>query len=326
MESLVSISPVAPIVEMDGVTTPPDTVRAAFAPPGTLDAAEHYTRRLALGHYENFSVLSILLPQRLRQDFSNVYAFCRTADDLGDEVPDKELALSHLGRFGEYTRACYDGKPLSPLFVALRQTTRKFDIPIQPFLDLIDAFEQDQRVNRYDNFTQLVDYCRRSADPVGRLVLYMCGYRDEERQQLSDRICTALQLANFWQDVRRDVLDRDRIYIPADSMRRFELTERQIHEGRCDENFRRLLRFEVDRTAELFKEGERLLPMLDSSVRRHVALFWRGGLAVLEAIRRQNYDTLNRRPTISRRKKAWLMAQVFMAGLGGRLAGAATND
>src|SRR6185312_17106191 len=239
----------------------PETVRAAFAPPLPVDAAQQYTRRLALGHYENFSVISMMLPRHLRQDFSNVYAFCRTADDLSDEVPDKSLSLRFLSRFKEMTRACYNDKPASPLFVALRQTIVRFDIPIDPFLDLIDAFEQDQRVNRYETFEQLVDYCRRSADPVGRLVLYMCGYRDPERQQLSDRTCTALQLANFWQDVRRDIVDRDRIYIPGDSMRKFGVTEEQIVQGRCEGRFRDLMRFEVDRTASLFNEGDRLLPM-----------------------------------------------------------------
>ena len=286
----------------------PDTVRAAFAPPCPPEEARRYTRRLALGHYENFSVISILLPQHLRQDFANVYAFCRTADDLGDEVPDKALSLRYLHRFKEFTHACYNGRPASPLFIALRETIAKYEIPIDPFLDLIDAFEQDQRVDRYETFGQVVDYCRRSADPVGRLVLYMCGYRDDERQRLSDRTCTALQLANFWQDVRRDIVDRNRIYIPAESMRQFGVTEAQIVEGRCDDNYRQLIRFEVDRTESLFNEGERLLPMLNSDVRQQVTLFGKGGRAVLEAIRNQDYDTLSRRPVISGWQKGKLIA------------------
>jgi squalene synthase HpnC len=204
------------------------------------------------------------------------------------------------------------------LFVALRETITKFEIPIEPFLDLIDAFEQDQGVNRYDTFDQLVDYCRRSADPVGRLVLYMCGYRDAERQRLSDRTCTALQLANFWQDIRRDILDRDRIYIPRESMRKFGVTEDQIVEGRCDEHFRELMRFEVNRTASLFNEGDRLLPMLNSSVQRQVKLFGEGGKAVLEAIRRRNYDTLGRRPVISGWKKGELIARAMAGGIAAR--------
>ena len=305
----------------DAGAAAPETVRAAFAPPCPPDQARRFTKRLALGHYENFSVLSILLPNRLKQDFSNVYAFCRTADDLGDEVPDKQLALSYLGRFRDYTYACYEGRPLSPLFVALQETIAKYDIPIRPFLDLIDAFEQDQRINRYDNFAQLVDYCRRSADPVGRLVLYMCGYRDPRRQELSDRTCTALQLANFWQDVRRDILDRDRIYIPADSMRQFGVTEEQIREGRCTPAFCDLMRLEVERTAQWFDQGDALLPMLDPTIRRHVALFASGGRAVLDAIRRQNYDTLSRRPAISKWQKGALVARALTTGVATRLGG-----
>ena len=294
----------------------PATVRAAFAPPGTLDEAHRYTRGLALGHYENFSVVSLLLPRHLRQDFCNVYAFCRAADDLSDEVADRQLSLEYLSRFRQYTQACYQGRSMSPLFVALGGTIERHQIPIEPFLDLIDAFEQDQRVDRYRDFAQVVDYCRRSADPVGRLVLYMCGYRDAPRQKLSDRTCTALQLANFWQDVRRDILDRNRIYIPADSMRRFGVSEAQIRDCRCDDRFRELMRFEVDRTEAMFEEGEALLPMLDASVRRHVTLFGKGGRAVLRAIHRQNYDTLTRRPALSRWQKGSLIARamiVFMA-------------
>lgn len=299
----------------------PATVRAAFAPPGTLAAAERYTRELALGHYENFSVISLLLPKRLKQDFANVYAFCRTADDLGDEVPDRALSLRYLQQFRQYTEACHLGEGRSPLFVALARTIRKHEIPIQPFLDLIDAFEQDQRVNRYDHFEQVVDYCRRSADPVGRLVLYMCGYRDAERQQLSDRICTALQLANFWQDVRRDILDRDRIYLPQDSMRRFAVDEEQIRAGRCDDNYRRLIRFEVDRTEKLFDEGERLLDLLDGRIRQQVGLFSKGGRAVLDAIRRQNYDTLSHRPSLSKWQKGTLIARAMGAMMASKLGG-----
>ena len=297
----------------------PATVRAAFAPACPLGEAQQYTRRLALGHYENFSVLSVLLPRHLRQHFANVYAFCRTADDLGDEVGDTSLALQYLARFKDYTRACYEGETRSPLFVALYETIHQFNIPIDPFLDLIDAFEQDQRVTRFESFEQVVDYCRRSADPVGRLVLYMCGYRDAQRQTLSDRTCTALQLANFWQDVRRDMLERDRIYLPADSMRRFAVDEEQIRNGRCDDNYRRLIRFEVDRTQKLFDEGDALLPLLDPSVRRQVALFGAGGKAVLEAIRRQNYDTLSRRPSLSRWRKGRLVIRALMTGVASRL-------
>jgi len=203
----------------------------------------------------------------------------------------------------------------------LAQTIGRHQLPPQPFLDLIDAFEQDQRVLRYQNYDQLLDYCRRSANPVGRLVLHLCRYRDEQRQQLSDRTCTALQLANFWQDVRRDVLDRGRIYLPRQSMDRFGVTEGQILRGECDDHFRALLRFEVDRTAELFDRGAALLPMLRPSVRMQVALFGKGGRAVLSAIRRQNYDTLSRRPRLSKWQKGELVFSTLAAFAGSLLSG-----
>jgi squalene synthase HpnC len=207
----------------------------------------------------------------------------------------------------------YAGAPRTIAFAALSETVAKYNIPIQPFLDLIDAFQQDQRMDRYDTFEQLCDYCRRSADPVGRLVLYMCGYRDDQRQRLSDRTCTALQLANFWQDVRRDLHDRDRIYLPKETMDRFGVSENQLRAGRVDDNYRRCIEFEVQRTAVMFDEGEKLLPLLNDSVRPQVALFGQGGRAILDAIRRRNFDTLSDRPTLSKWQKGQLMLAVLAA-------------
>ena len=300
---------------------PPETLRIAFAPVADdaagIALALAYTRQLTGSHYENFSVVSRLLPRALRQDFCNVYAFCRVADDLGDEAGDRAKALELLAGFKEQTQALYRGQVQTAVFVALRETIRRHDIPAQPFLDLIDAFEQDQRVTRYQTFAQVVDYCRRSADPVGRLVLYMCGYRDAQRQQLSDRTCTALQLTNFWQDVRRDILERDRIYLPQESMQRFGVTEDQLRQGHCDENYRRLVAFEVARTAELFDEGAKLLPLLDRRYRGQIALFGQGGRAILEAIRRQRFDTLTRRPRLGKLQKLRLMLGVVLGQLGG---------
>jgi squalene synthase HpnC len=290
----------------------PSTVPAAFAPVANITEAEAYTRQLTLSHYENFSVISMLLPRYLRQDFCNIYAFCRTADDLGDEVGDRSAALRYLDDFAAQTRDCYAAAPRTAVFVALHETILKHDIPIAPFLDLIDAFKQDQTVRRYDTFEQLLDYCRRSANPVGRLVLYLCGYRDEERQKLADKTCTALQLANFWQDVRRDIMELDRIYIPRESMMRFGVTEEQIRGLRCDDNFRKLMRFEVDRTEALFLEGARLLPLIRPGLRGQIALFGKGGRAILQAIRKQGYDTLTSRPALTRWRKARLIASTLL--------------
>jgi squalene synthase HpnC len=296
-------------------------LREAMAPlagGSEVEQAQGYTRELAHSHYENFSVVSLLLPRELRQDFCNVYAFCRIADDMADELGDPVRAAESLAELRRQTERCYDGTVSSRLFAALSVTIMKYDIPARPFLDLIDAFEQDQRVDRYQTFTDVVDYCRRSADPVGRLVLYMCGYRDPERQRLSDRVCTALQLTNFWQDVRPDTLDRGRIYIPLDSMAKFGVSEEQIHAGEFDDRFAQLMQFEVNRTQQMFDEGRELLPMLHWQVRKHIALFGRGGEEILKAIRRQNYDTLSSRPSLSRWQKTRLMVTALGAGLAGK--------
>jgi squalene synthase HpnC len=299
----------------------PPTVRAALAEERQRERAESAARALAHGHYENFSVISILLPRHLKQDFCNVYAFCRVADDLGDEIGDPRRSLALLAEFKRLTIAMFDGQSDSVVFTALAATVQKHALPIQPFLDLIDAFEQDQRQSRYSNWEEVIDYCRRSADPVGRLVLYMCGYRDADRQRLSDQTCTALQLTNFWQDVRRDWIDRQRVYLPLDAMRRFGVTEVQIVEGRCDDNYRRLLRELCEKTAAMFDEGEKLLPMLAPVYRRQISLFGRGGRAILAAIDRQGYDTLTRRPALSRWQKTRLIAFTACSVLAGSLGG-----
>ena len=281
-----------------------------------MTLAEAFTNELAHSHYENFSVVSFLLPRRLRQDFCNVYAYCRTADDAADEVPDRDQSLRLLAELRQELHATYAGRPVRPIFIALSATIQRHHIPIEPFDDLLDAFEQDQRVSRYQTFDEVVAYCRRSADPVGRLVLWMCGYRDLPRQRLSDRTCTALQLANFWQDVRRDLLDRDRIYLPAESMDRFGVSEadlrEQIARRQIELPTRRLIEFEVDRTAAFFDEGDALLPLLDRSVRGQIGLFGAGGRAVLQAIRKKNYDTLSQRPSLSKWQKGHLIATALL--------------
>jgi len=289
----------------------PDTLRAAFAPMSDPAAAEAYTRQLTHSHYENFSVVSALLPRHLRQDFCNVYAFCRIADDLGDEISDRQKALEALAAFRRQLKRAYEGQADTAVFLALGETNRRHSIPMKPFDDLISAFEQDQTVTRYQTFAQAVDYCTRSADPVGRIVLYLCGYRDETRHVLSDQICTALQLINFWQDVRRDILERDRIYLPQEDLARFHVTEQQLREGRVTPEFRELIRFEVERTEKLFDEGNALLPLLAPAYRKQIALFSKGGRAICHAIRKQNFDTLTRRPRLGKLQKAALIATTF---------------
>ncbi len=301
----------------------PESIQGALKPCGNASEAQTWTRTLTHSHYENFSVVSILLPRHLRQDFCNVYAFCRIADDWGDEVGDRDRALEGLADFRQRLERTYEGTEDATLFVALRETIKRHDLPIKPFDDLIRAFEQDQTVLRYDTFQQVVDYCTRSADPVGRLVLYMCGYRDDHRQTLSDKICTGLQLINFWQDVRRDILERDRIYLPAEDLQRFNVTEEQLRQGAVSDSFRELIRFQVERTERFFDEGEALLPLLAPAYRKQIALFAKGGRAICQAIRRQKFDTLTRRPRLSKMQKGQLIAGTLIGYLLGSIGGGA---
>ncbi|HWP85058.1 MAG TPA: squalene synthase HpnC [Terriglobia bacterium] len=265
--------------------------------PASLEEARRYCERLARTHYENFPVATLLLPRRLRPHFYAIYAYCRWADDLGDETGDPARSLRLLGLWEEELRACYAGRARHPVFVALAETVREREIPIDPFLDLIAAFRRDQTQTRYQNFSEVLDYCRCSANPVGRLVLYVCGYRDPERQRLSDFTCTALQLANFWQDVRRDYA-LGRIYIPLDLMAHYGYSEADLAALRFNQNFARLLRDLVERTRELFHQGLPLLRRIDRRLALDVELFSRGGMEILRLIERQNYDVLRRRPQL----------------------------
>jgi squalene synthase HpnC len=278
----------------------------------TPKTAQEYTRWLATHHYENFNVVSWLLPKELHQHFYNVYAYCRWADDLGDEVPAKERALELLAWWEQELDACYEGRPSHPVFVALRETTVAKDVPKQPFADLLKAFRQDQVVKRYPTWEAVLDYCVYSANPVGRLVLYLCGYRDEARQRLSDATCTALQLANFWQDVSRD-LEKGRIYIPLDRAQAYGITEEQIVAKRLDERYVALMQELISRTREMFEEGLPLAKMVSGKLSVDLEMFSRGGLAVLDAIEAMGYDTLHKRPEVSKGKQVRLLGRAIVA-------------
>ena len=260
--------------------------------------------KLAKSHYENFPVGSWLLPASRRKHIYAVYAFCRFVDDLGDEYEGDRMRA--LDGWEEEVRRCYHGTPRHPYMVALQETIASYDIPIDPFLKLIHANRMDQANTRYPTFEDLEHYCRHSADPVGRLVLYVCGYRDPERQQLSDYTCTALQLANFWQDVARDY-EMGRIYIPLEDMSRHGYSEDELAQGSVNDRFRSLMAFEVSRARELFHQGLKLVNTLDGKLQLDIALFSLGGMKVLDAIERQGYDVLTRRPSVSRVDKLRLM-------------------
>ena len=303
--------------------------------------AFRYCEGLARTHYENFTVGSLLVPKDARRHVHVIYAYCRWVDDLGDESAaelSKSLCdtgwrpraasgletardlraakLDLLNAWQEDLEACYSGAPSHPVMVALQDTVHRFDIPREPFLKLIEANRMEQRADRYPTYQDLAHYCDHSANPVGRLFLYLFGYRDEERQRLADRTCTALQLANFWQDVARDYR-MGRIYIPLEDMARFGYGEEQLARGVVNDEFRRLMAFEVDRARGMFEEGLKLVDMLDGRIRLDVALFTAGGAAVLRAIEEQGYDVLTRRPSLSRARKAllflstWARMQLF---------------
>ncbi|MFI5058005.1 MAG: squalene synthase HpnC [Candidatus Acidiferrales bacterium] len=288
-------------------------------PPGcSPESAQQYTRWLATHHYENFNVVSWLLPKELHQHFYNVYAYCRWADDLGDEVPESSRALELLDWWESELDACYLGQPSHPVFVALRETVVAKDIPKKPFADLLKAFRQDQTVKRYPTWDTVLDYCVYSANPVGRLVLYLCGYRDEERQRLSDATCTALQLANFWQDVSRD-LEKGRIYIPLDAAAAHGVQEHDIAERRFDERYVRLMKDLIGRTRALFAEGMPLSKIVDARLSVDLEMFSRGGLAVLDAIEAMGYDTLHHRPAISKGKQVRLLGRALALHVLGKM-------
>jgi squalene synthase HpnC len=269
-------------------------------------AARAYCAHVSKTHYENFTVVSLLLPRRLVRHFHAVYAYCRWSDDLADETAGGSEALELIDWWRTELLACYDGAPRHPVMVALRETIRRFNIPPRPFLDLLTAFEQDQRVKRYDTFEQLVGYCTGSANPVGHLVLMLFECFDAERAALSDEVCTGLQLANHWQDVARD-LAIGRVYLPAEDRVQFGYTDADLAARRCTPQFRELMRFEVDRARGFFTRGAKLLPLLPRDARIDVDLFVRGGRAILDAIERIDYDVWARRPEVSKLTKGKLL-------------------
>ncbi len=279
-----------------------DQMERAWSPADSIA----YTHWLATHHYENFHVVSFLLPKRLHQDFYNVYGFCRWSDDLGDEIGDTQESLRLLGWWREQLHEMYAGRAKHPVFVALRETVARHQLPIEPFDDLITAFEQDQTVTRYRNWAELFEYCRYSANPVGRLVLGLCGYRDAARYALSDATCTALQLANFWQDVIVD-LEKDRVYLPLDVLERHGYPVEDLFARKFDARFAGAMKEVIAVARDLFLKGLPLADQVDRRLAIDLELFSRGGLKVLEKIERQGYDVLRARPAISKTERVALL-------------------
>jgi squalene synthase HpnC len=295
------------------LATPELEIARNLPPEGCSPAeAERYTRWLATHHYENFNVVSWLLPRRLHEDFYNVYAYCRWSDDLGDEVADRRRALELLDAWEDELRSIYEGGrgPAHPVLIALAGTIHAKNIPIEPFRNLLRAFRQDQTVHRYATWDDVLGYCEYSANPVGRLVLYLCDYRDAERQRLSDFTCTALQLANFWQDVSRD-LEKGRIYIPLDALAANRLTEADIIERRFGERYVALMKSLIVRTREMFESGLPLAGRVEPFLRVDLEMFSRGGIAVLDAIEASGYNTLEHRPALTK----WMQIRMLVQAL-----------
>ncbi len=272
-----------------------------------MDDAFVYTRWLATHHYENFHVVSFLLPRRLHQDFYNVYSFCRWADDLGDEIGNTAESLRLLEWWrGETARLCDCGEATHPVMVALGETIERHQLPREPFEDLIRAFIQDQTTVRYQSIDELFSYCRYSANPVGRLVLYLCGYRDDERQRLSDATCTALQLANFWQDVSVD-LAKGRIYLPLEVLRRHGGSEAEMTARRFTPAFGAAMAEMVSEARRLFAQGLPLARTVDRRLSLDLELFSRGGIKILDKVEALGYDVLSQRPSISKAERVGVL-------------------
>ena len=293
---------------------PPDYLTPLERP--TLAEARAWCRALTGSHYENFHVATFFLPRRVRPHFESIYAYCRVSDDLGDEVASPEIATRLLDSWGEMLDECYDTpeRSMHPVYVALHETIRECELPRQLFANLLHAFRMDQYKTRYETWEELLDYSRYSANPVGRLVLWVCGYREEPLALLSDKVCTALQLANFWQDVVEDA-ERGRRYIPAESMERFGVEEGQIEGRVITPEFRAMIEELVRRTRAMLLEGGTIGRQVDAELAVTLNLFCKGGEAILNGIAAQDYDVLRGRPVVSKARKAGLLLEALAGKL-----------
>src|SRR5580698_5137995 len=305
----------------DGIVTqyallgaPPEYLTPLVRP--SLAEARAWCGNLASTHYENFHVATWFLPNKVRPHFESIYAYCRVADDLGDEVADPATALRLLDAWGSMLDECYDTpeRSMHPVFVALHETIRDCGVPRELFADLLHAFRMDQVKTSYNTWDELLEYSHYSANPVGRLVLWVCGYSEEPLALLSDKVCTALQLANFWQDVVEDA-ERGRRYIPAEDMLRFGVEDGQL-EGRVfTPEFRAMIESLVTRTREMLHEGGTVSSHVDKELAVTLNLFCKGGDAILDGITAQNYDVLRGRPVVTKTRKLGLLLEALVGKL-----------
>ena len=309
---------VHPFGELDGA---PEIYLTPVTRP-SLEQSLLWCKQLATSHYENFHVTTFFLPKRLRPHFYSVYAFSRTSDDLGDEVADTKTATRLLGEWRAMLHECFEHPEQSrhPVYVALQPTIKECELPMEPFDDLISAFEQDQVYTKHESLQTLEDYSRYSANPVGRLVLLLSGYHDAELMRLSDEICTGLQLANFYQDVVTDWRDRGRRYLPADAMRKFGVTDGQIQGRIFDANYRAMMKFLVEDARGRLERGAKITTMVERDLAATLSLFVKGGCAILDAIKAQDYDTLQDRPVVTKAKKLRLLGGALVGRVGAAMA------
>ena len=275
-------------------------------------------RRATRAHDENFPVAFLLAPREVRADMRAVYAFCRATDDLGDEGsggPAQRLASLDIWETG--LRAAVAGDPADPGLAALAGTIGRRGLGLDPFLRLIEANRMDQRRSRWDTFDDLLDYCRHSATPVGEMVLGVLGYRDPWRVGLSDATCIGLQLVNFWQDIARDLRDRDRVYLPLRDMERFGVAEDDLRRPEAGPAVRELIAFQVERARAYLLRGEPLHRVVPRRVALDIRMFSAGGLALCDAIAAQDHDTLRGRPAPGRLGRATIAARAVRHALGG---------
>ena len=278
----------------------------------TVDDAFAYCAAITSAHYENFPVASFFLPSEKRPYVQAIYAFSRVADDMADEgdcTPDERLAALDVWEF--QLQECYEGRMEHPVFIALHEAVNRLNIPIEPLRNLITAFKRDVTQNRYETFEDLLGYCTCSANPVGRLVLMIFGHKDEALFALSDKICTALQLTNFWQDIAID-LRKDRLYLPIEDMRKFGYLLESWKNKTCDESFRKMMKFQVERTREMFYEGAELPSLIGKDLEIELKLIWLGGMTILRQIEKVKYDVFARRPVLTLPQKLLVLLKGFV--------------
>jgi squalene synthase HpnC len=281
----------------------------------SLVEAYRYCTQLARSHYENFTVASWLMPRAMRPHMHAIYAYARIADDFADEEADKERGLTQLDQWERELDLAYVGAPHHPVMIALADTAQRFAIPRQPFADLLRAFRSDIDFCGFETIDDLLEYTRFSANPVGRIVLYLFGYRDTERQQLSDLVCSGLQLANFWQDVAID-LAKGRSYFPRRDLERFNVTAADLAAQRISPAFVALMQHEIEFARDRLRRGAELYRLVDRRLRRDILVFAGGGLAILRAIERASYEVFTRRPKLTK----FDYFRLGFNALGGRLA------